>query len=96
LGRLKKFLKEYYGLVPTLGGTIVAGSVGVVAYSVGFAKDFSKELQYILATQDVWGGISSLYNYASSVGGKYIIPAFFIGQVLSYKLKKSVTSFFEK
>ena len=92
---LKKFLKEYYGLIPVVGGTVIAGAVGVVAYSVGFAQDIAKEIQYISTTQDFWGGFWLLYNNASSVCGKYVIPGFIAGQALTYKLKKSVTSFFK-
>jgi len=92
---LKKFIKEYYGLIPVVGGTVIAGAVGVVAYSVGFAQDIAKEIQYISTTQDFWGGFWSLYSNASSVCGKYVIPGFIAGQALTYKLKKSVTSFFK-
>jgi hypothetical protein len=92
---LRKFLKEYYGLIPVVGGTIIAGAVGVVAYSVGLAQDFSKEVQYISSTNDVIGGVFTLYNNASAVCGRYIMPGFLAGQFLTYKFKKSLTSFFK-
>ena len=92
---LKKIIKEYYGVIPVVGGTVVAGAVGIVAYSAGFAQDFLKEIQYISTTQDFWGGISSLYNNASVVCGKYVIPGFIAGQALTYRLKKSITSLFK-
>lgn len=90
---LKKFLKEYYGLIPILGGTVIAGTAGIIAYTVGSAQEITKQIEYITTTQDVWGGISALYESASSLGGKYIIPGFFAGQALTYKLKKAIFSF---
>lgn len=92
---LKKFLKEYYGLVPILGGTVIAGTAGLIAYSVGFAQDLTKEIQYISTTQDIWGGVLSLYDNGSSIAGKYVIPGFIAGQALTYKLKKALFSFFK-
>lgn len=82
-------------MIPVLGGVVVAGATGILAYSVGFAQDIAKEIQYISTTQDFWGGIWSLYNNASAVCGKCVIPGFIAGQFLTYKLKKSVTSFFK-
>jgi hypothetical protein len=90
---IKKFLKEYYGLVPVIGGTLVAGAVGVIAYSVGMAQDISKEAQYISSSNDVLGGILSLYNNASLICGKYVMPGFVAGQALTYKFKKNLISF---
>lgn len=92
---LKKFLKEYYGLVPILGGAVIAGTAGVIAYTVGFAQDLTREIQYISNTQDVLGGLFSLYDNASSVAGKYVIPGFIAGQALTYKLKRAIFSFFK-
>ncbi|HKZ45705.1 MAG TPA: hypothetical protein VJ343_03295 [archaeon] len=91
---LKKFLKEYNSLIPIVGGTIIAGAVGIAAYTIGFAQDISKEIQYISNTKDVLGGIWALYETASSVCGKYVIPGFVAGQALTYKLKKTIISVF--
>lgn len=92
---VKKFLREYYGLIPMLGGTLVAGATGIIAYSIGFAQGLTKEIQYITTTQDL-ERILTLYEYGSSVAGKYILPGFVVGQALTYKLKKSLLSIFEK
>lgn len=92
---IKKFLKEYYGVIPVLGGTVVAGVTGIIAYSIGVAQGLTKEIQYILTTQDL-ERLFTLYEYGSSVAGKYIVPGFIVGQALTYKLKKSLFSIFEK
>jgi len=92
---IRKFLREYYGVIPVLGGTVVAGVTGIIAYSIGVAQGLTKEVQYILTTQDV-GRFLVLYEYGSSVAGKYIVPGFMVGQALTYKLKKSLFSIFEK
>lgn len=95
MNRLKKFLKEYYGLVPVAGGMALAGIAGMAAYSVGFAQDISRQIQYITSTGDVFGGIISLYESASSTAGKCVAPAFVAGQFMTYRLKKSLISLFK-
>ena len=90
---LKKFLKEYYGILPVVGGTVIAGAVGVVAYTIGSAQELTNQIEYIVTTQDIWGGLSVLCDSGSALAGKYIIPGFVAGQVLTYKLKKTLFSF---
>ena len=90
---LKKILKEYYGLVPVLGGTVIAGAVGVVAYTIGSAQELTNQIEYIITTQDIWGGLSALCDSGSALAGRYIIPGFIAGQILTYKLKKAIFSF---
>ena len=82
--KIRKFLGEYYGLIPTLGGVAVAGVTGLVAYSIGLAHG-------------IYDGqsISSLYTYASSISRKFVLPGFLVGQFLTYKLKKAIFSIFK-
>lgn len=84
LQKIKNFLKEYYGLIPTLGGVAVAGATGLLTYSISTAYGLYNGTD-----------ISSLYSYASSVSGKFVIPSFLVGQFLTYRLKKSLTSLFK-
>ena len=93
---LKKFLKEYYGLIPVTGGLTLAGLAGTTAYSIGLIQNISKEIQYISSTGDIIGGIVSLYDFASSVAGKYVLPGFVAGQLITYKFKKAVVSAFKR
>jgi hypothetical protein len=82
--KIKKFLSEYFGLVPTLGGVAVAGAAGIVTYSIGMAYGLYNGVE-----------VSSLYSYASTISGKFVIPSFLVGQFLTYRLKKSIFSVFK-
>jgi hypothetical protein len=82
--KTKKFLGEYFGLIPTLGGIVVAGAAGIVTYAIGIAHGIYNGVE-----------ISSLYNYASAFPGKILPPAFLVGQFLTYRLKKSIVSIFK-
>lgn len=92
---IKKILKEYYGPAPIIGGTMVAGVAGIIAYSVGAIKNLPDNILYVINTGDLVGGIFSLYEKAGNVCGKYVVPGFVAGQFLFYKFGKMLKNVFK-
>jgi hypothetical protein len=92
--RIVKFIKEYNGLVPVLGGLIVSGAAGVIAFAVGSAQSASDSFRYLTQTGDFLGTIGMFYQKGSELAGKYALAGYVGGQFVSYKLKKTVSNFF--
>jgi hypothetical protein len=96
---VKKFIKDYFGLFPMLGGVLGAGSVYLAAYGTSMAVDagstITKELSYLFnyGTLDGIGlkeSIASIYSNAKSVSGQWGIGGAVGGQFLFYKFKTSI------
>jgi len=94
--RKSSFLKDYFGVVPLVGATLTAGAVGGVAFAIGLASDVSKTAAQIMAGANAVDAINSLYQSAGNLAGQYFMPAGAAGQFLTYKFKRSITSFFKK
>ena len=93
---IKKFLKEYFGAIPVSGGLLTAGLVGTTAFIISLAASSSQGLTYLTNGENPVDVIASLYQQASDAAGKYMMPGAFAGQLLTYKFKKSVESWFKK
>ena len=93
---IKKFLREYFGLIPLTGGLLTAGAVGSAAFLISLLSGTSQELTYVINGKDAVDAISILYQKAGETAGHYIMPSAAVGQFLTYRFKKSVTSFFKK
>ncbi len=83
--RTKKFLKEYFGIIPTLSGFLIAGVAGTITQVIGTIYSISEGACF-----------SSALAYGSDLAGKVIAPGFIAGQFTGYKIKKMITSFFKK
>jgi len=94
--RRKNFLKDYFGFLPLIGATITAGAVGGAAFMISLASDSSKTAAQIIAGSNGIDAISSLYQHAGSVAGQYLMPAGGVGQFLTYKCKRSISSVFRR
>lgn len=90
------FLRDYFGLLPLLGGTITAGVVGGAAFAIGLACDASKTAAQVMGGVNPVDAINSLYNSAGNLAGQYVMPAGVAGQFLTYRFKKSISNFFKK
>jgi len=90
------FLRDYFGFLPLLGGTLTAGVVGGAAFAIGLAYDASKTAAQIMGGANAVDAINSLYQTAGNLAGQYVMPAGAAGQFFTYKFKKSITSFFKK
>lgn len=93
---VKKFLREYFGVIPVSGGLLTAGLVGTTAFIISLVAGSSQGLSYIASGENPVDVIASLYQQASGVAGKYMMPGAFAGQLLTYKFKKSIESWFKK
>lgn len=94
--RKSSFLKDYFGVVPLLGATLTAGAVCGAAFLVGLASDSSRTAAQIIGGANAVDAISSLYQHAGNLAGQYAMPAGGVGQFLTYKFKRSISSFFKK
>jgi len=93
---VKKFLKEYFGVIPMSGGMLTAGIVGTTVFLISVVAGSSQGLNYMINGKNPVDVITSLYQQASNVAGQYAIPGAAAGQFLTYRFKKSVTSVFKK
>lgn len=92
--KIVKFIKDYNSLVPVLGGLIVSGAAGVIAFAVGSAQSAGDSFRYFSQTGDFLGTVGMFYQRGSELAGKYALAGYVGGQFVTYKLKKSVSNFF--
>lgn len=93
---VKKFLREYFGIIPVSGGLLTAGLVGTTTFLISIVAGSSQGLNYVVNGKNPADVIASLYQQAGDVAGMYMMPSAVAGQLLTYKLKKSITSLFKK
>jgi hypothetical protein len=94
--KIRKFLKEYFGPLPILGGTFTAGVVGTAAFLITLISGFSKGIPYVLNGSNPVDLIGSIYQQAGVTAGQLVMPAYAAGQFLTYRMKKSILSVFQK
>ena len=93
-GGLGKFLKDYFGLLPIVGGMFTSGLTSTAVFLIALLYNLSKGYPQLFTGN--WDYVSIAYKKAGEIAGQWILPSYAAGQFLTYRMKKTITSLFKR